>query len=56
MDIDMLTTFNAGLIEQMKMLKIPYVYKKKRDRNSLISKKIDHKPYIDPYMQDGDGA
>ena len=56
MNIDMVTTFHAGLIEQMKMLKVPYVYKKKRKRNSLISKKINHKPYINPYMQDGDGA
>lgn len=56
MKINMLTIYNADLIEQMKMLKIPGVYKKKRRRDSLISKKIDHRPYIDPYMQDGDGA
>jgi len=56
MKIDMFTTYSAGWIEQMKMLKIPCVYKKKRYRDSLISKKIDHSPYINPYMQDGDGA
>jgi len=54
--INMLTTYSAGWIEQMKMLKIPKVYKKKRYRDSLISKKIDHRPYVDAYMQDGDGA
>jgi hypothetical protein len=54
--IKMLTTYSAGWIEQMKLLKIPKVFKKKRCRDSLISKKIDHRPYIDPYMQDGDGA
>jgi hypothetical protein len=56
MKIDMLTTYNAGLIEQMRLLKVPHVYKKKRSRNSLISNEIDPKPYIDPFMQDGDGA
>lgn len=56
MDIDMLTTYHSGLMDQIKMLKIPLVYKKKRNRDSLISKKIDHRPYIDPFMQDGDGA
>ena len=56
MDVDMITTYHTGFIEQMKLLKTPYIYKKKRYRNSLVSKKIDHRPYIDPYMQDGDGA
>ena len=56
MKIDMLTTFHPGLNEHIRLLKVPYVFKKKRTRNSLISKKIDHKPYIDPFMQDGDGA
>ena len=56
MNVDMLTTFDPGLNEQIKMLKVPYIYKKKRNRDSLISKKIDHRPYIDSYMQDGDGA
>ena len=56
MDIDMMTTYHPGFIENLKLLKIPHVYRKKRTRNSLISKKIDHRPYIDLYMQDGDGA
>jgi hypothetical protein len=56
MNIDMFTTFHTGLNEQIRMMKIPIIYKKKRNRDSLISKKIDHKPYIGPFMQDGDGA
>ncbi len=56
MNIDMFTTFHAGLNEQMKRMKVPFIYKKKRNRDSLISKKIDHKPYIESFMQDGDGA
>ena len=56
MKMDMFTTFHPDLIRQMKTLKVPCVYRKKRRRDSLISKKIKHEPYIDPYMQDGDGA
>ena len=56
MNIDMLTTYHTGLNEQIRMMKVPYIYKKKRNRDSLISKKIDHKKYIVPFMQDGDGA
>ena len=56
MNIDMLTTYHPQLNEQISLLKVPSVYKKKRQRNSLISKKIDSKPYIDLFMQDGDGA
>jgi hypothetical protein len=56
MKINMLTTYHSGLMDQMKMLKVPLVYKKKRNRDSLISKKIDHRPYVDQFMQDGDGA
>ncbi|MCK4852907.1 MAG: hypothetical protein KAT31_01565 [Bacteroidales bacterium] len=56
MNIDMLTTYHTGLNEQIRLLKVPYIYKKNRNRNSLISEKIDPKPYIDPFMQDGDGA
>jgi len=56
LNINMLTTYSVDWIDQMRMLKIPKVYKKKRYRDSLISKKIDHRPFIDLYMQDGDGA
>ena len=56
MNIDMLTTYHPQLNEQIRLLKVPYIFKKKRKRNSLISKKIDLKPYIDLFMQDGDGA
>jgi hypothetical protein len=56
MNIDMLTTYHTGLNEQIRMMKVPHIYKKKRNRDSLISKKIDHKKYIVPFMQDGDGA
>jgi hypothetical protein len=56
MDIDMMTTYHPGFIELMKGLRVPNAYTKTRYRNSLISKKIKHKPYIEPFMQDGDGA
>lgn len=56
MKINMLTTYHPILIDQMKMLKIPFVFRKKRHRDSLISGKIDYRPYVDPFMQDGDGA
>ncbi len=56
MKINMLTTYHPILMQQMKLLKIPIVFKKKRQRDSLISEKIDHRPYVDPFMQDGDGA
>ena len=56
MNIDMLTTFHAGLNEQIRMMKVPIIIKTKKNRKSLISKRIDHRPYIDPFMQDGDGA
>ncbi len=56
MNIDMLTTYHPKLNEQVSLLKVPHIFKKKRQRNSLISKKIDSKPYIDLFMQDGDGA
>ena len=56
MDIDMMTTYHPGFIELMKGLRVPIAYIKTRYRNSLISKKIKHKPYTDPFMQDGDGA
>ena len=56
MRMDMFTTYHPNLIKGMNMLKVPYVYRKTRRRDSLISKKIKHEAYIDPYMQDGDGA
>jgi hypothetical protein len=56
MRMKMLTTFNPALIEQLRKLKVPRVFIKKRIRTSLISKKISHEPFIDPYMHDGDGA
>ena len=56
MKIDMLTTFHAGLNEELRRMKVPYIYKKKRNRDSLISKKINPQPYTDLLMQDGDGA
>jgi hypothetical protein len=56
MGIDMMTTYHPGFIELMKRLRVPIAYIKTRSRNSLISKKIKHKPYIEPFMQDGDGA
>jgi hypothetical protein len=56
MNIEMLTTYHPALIEQMKLLKVPCILKKSRNRNSLISKKINSEPYKDLFMQDGDGA
>jgi hypothetical protein len=56
MNVDMLTTYHPQLNEQISLLKVPSIYKKKRQRNSLISKKIESEPYVDLFMQDGDGA
>jgi hypothetical protein len=56
MNIDMMTTYHPVFIELMKQLRVPRTYIKPRFRRSLISKKINHKPYIAPFMQDGDGA
>jgi hypothetical protein len=56
MRMKMLTTFHPALIEQMRSLKVPRIFTKKRTRTSLISKKINHKPFVHPYMHDGDGA
>jgi hypothetical protein len=56
MNVDMLTIYHPGFIEGMKSLRVPRTFIKKRQRNSLISNQIDHKPFIQPYMQDGDGA
>ena len=45
MNIDMLTTYHPKLNEQVSLLKVPHIFKKKRQRNSLISKKIDSKTH-----------
>jgi hypothetical protein len=56
MKMRMMTTYHPGLIEQMKRMKVPRIFAKKRIRTSLISKKINHETYITPYLHDGDGA